>query len=471
MPLGLGLRAYWSGSIPSGEWSAWSPDPATEVIAIDGPYTSVIIDGTPDSAPAVLASLLQADVTVRIAEKPFTAGGRDFDRGALVIRREGNIEGLTDVLNEVAQTHGAELTPVTTARSEDGPDLGGSHVPVLVEPRVGVLTGMPISPTDYGSIWHILDQEVDLRFSSIDIGRFGRTDLSRYTVLVFPNIWGGTETYRHLLGPGGVERLQDWIRSGGTAVGVAGGARMLADEETGLTRARFRAQTLDTWPSPVWSLDARTAEDAGRPAATGMRLVAGDDEQAKPSVDRDSPYDVAPIIGPGAEPFTAGHDQGTPLGGEPVAMAAWVEATLPPGRKAPAEEDLARADARLRRFMPQGVLLRAALHDESWLTHGLDEDITVWFGSDDSIIADPSVTVAARFPEIDRMHLGGLLWPEAAARLSGTAYATREAVGRGQVILFAESPTFRRWMKESERMFLNAVLMGPGLGTRWSRPW
>ena len=55
--------------------------------------------------------------------------------------------------------------------------------------------------------------------------------------------------------------------------------------------------------------------------------------------------------------------------------------------------------------------------------------------------------------------------------MSGTAYAVREAVGRGQVILFASAPTFRRWMTESERIFVNAVLMGPGLGTRWTAAW
>ena len=85
--------------------------------------------------------------------------------------------------------------------------------------------------------------------------------------------------------------------------------------------------------------------------------------------------------------------------------------------------------------------------------------------------ADAPVRVAARFPVIDEMHLGGLLWPEAAARLAQTGYATREGVGRGQVILFADNPVFRRWMKDSERMMINAILMGPGLGTRWSAPW
>jgi hypothetical protein len=81
------------------------------------------------------------------------------------------------------------------------------------------------------------------------------------------------------------------------------------------------------------------------------------------------------------------------------------------------------------------------------------------------------VRVAARFADLERLHLGGLLWPEAAARLARTAYATRESLGRGQVILFSGDPVYRGWLPDTRRLLLNAILYGPGLGTRWSRPW
>ena len=55
--------------------------------------------------------------------------------------------------------------------------------------------------------------------------------------------------------------------------------------------------------------------------------------------------------------------------------------------------------------------------------------------------------------------------------MAGTGYATRESIGRGQVILFADHPAYRRWMRDTERMLENAILYGPGLGTRWSSPW
>ena len=473
--LGHGVPAYWTGAVPGGSWQVWEPAEGAAVAGrIASAYHSVILDGDPDRSPAVLSFLLQNGVVVRIADRPFTVGGRQFQAGAMVARREGNIDSLTDVLNQAGERFLVELFPVTTSRSEAGPDLGGSHFPVLVPPRVGVLTGMPVSPSAYGSIWHLLDQDLDLRFSSLDVGRFGATDLSRYNVLVFPPVMGGTGMYRQLLGTQGVSRLKSWVEAGGTAIGIGGGARMLADVETGLTRARFRSQSLENFPPPVFSIPASAAEAAGRPTALGLRVQTSSDkdkDKDAPAAPTGSPYDVAPILGSGARPFAAGVDLGTELAGEPVAMKDWVQETLAPGKKNPDKEDLEKADRRLRLFMPQGVLLRSDLDPEFWMNFGMDRSITVWFGRNDSLIASPPVTVAARFPAIDRLHLGGLLWPEAAARMARTGYATRESLGRGQIILFADHPAYRRWMRETERMLSNAILYGPGLGTRWSSPW
>ena len=41
---------------------------------LDGTFNSVVIDGDPDHAPRMLADLLQAGVTVRVARKPFAIG-------------------------------------------------------------------------------------------------------------------------------------------------------------------------------------------------------------------------------------------------------------------------------------------------------------------------------------------------------------------------------------------------------------
>ncbi len=481
LPLALGVPAYWLDRVPGGTWEAWTAKdaapPGEPRGALPDDFTSVVICGQSDLAPRVLARLLQDGVVVRVARKEFVFGGRAFAPGALVVRREGNAADLGERLRRIQDDLGVAMWRVTTSRPEAGPDLGGVEYRVLVAPRIGVLTGSPVSPSAYGYLWHLLDHDLDVHFVGLDIARFRQTDLSRYNVLVFPPIFGGTAMYRQILGPGGLANLKEWVAGGGTAIGIGGGARLLADPKLELTMARFRADALDLYPPPVWSIAADEAVAAGQPTATGLRVAVPETEAGRnsapppPIVRHGALYDVAPILGPGAAPFAAGHAQGKPLATRPVSVDQWIRSVLPPGRAKPETTDVAAVDERLRRFMPRGVLVATDLDPEHWLNYGLNLRAPVWFGSDDTLIATPPVAVAARFADLAELHLGGLLWPEAAARIARTAYATREAVGRGQVVLFADHPANRRWLRDTERMFNNAVLLGPGMGTRWAADW
>jgi hypothetical protein len=117
------------------------------------------------------------------------------------------------------------------------------------------------------------------------------------------------------------------------------------------------------------------------------------------------------------------------------------------------------------------VFVRVDLDNESWLTAGLPNRLPVLLDTDMALIARPPVRVAGRFAGADSLHLAGLLWPEGAERVARTAFLTQESRGKGQVILFAADPAFRRSLCAEERLLLNAVLLGPGLGTEHPAPW
>ena len=61
--------------------------------------------------------------------------------------------------------------------------------------------------------------------------------------------------------------------------------------------------------------------------------------------------------------------------------------------------------------------------------------------------------------------MSGLLWPEAAQRIANSAYLTRDRIGKGQLILFSGEPNFRGATLGTNRVWLNAVVYGAGLGT------
>ena len=405
LPLAYGVDAYWTSTKPEGSWTDAWPMPPTGSLQKGTEVYAYVFGGATDNTAGALADLLQRGIAVRVADKPFTTVGREFDRGALLIKREGNPEDLAVQLGEVAERWGVTIQATPTALAEGGPDLGGRHFRPLVAPRVGVWTGSPVSSSSYGAIWHMLDLGIDLRFSGLDIGRFQRTDLRRYNVLIFPP--AGGPGYRSVLGPSGIERLKKWIEAGGTAIGLGGGAEFLADPEVGLTQTRRRRDALDRYPPVVLGVSAVDVEAGGPFRAAGIRApeankddAAGDGRGKKKAaapdeVVRKSPYDIAPILGPGARPFAAGIDLGTPAPAAPVDLETWIKPLLPEGATKPTPEDVKTADSRLRRFRPRGAFLRADLDPEAWLTWGLGDEMTTWIGTANAFVAEPPVQIAA----------------------------------------------------------------------------
>lgn len=477
LPLLRDVETYWSAAKPAGDWRN---DPVPERKGrVETPagatFFGWVLDGTTDAGAFALGDLLEAGAKVRIAEKSFRVAGRDFAQGAVLVKREENGEGIGKSLDAIARERGVEILGVATAKAERGPDLGGNYFHPLVAPRIGVLTGPSVSPGSYGAIWRLLDVDARVRFAAVDASRIRGVDLARFNVLVFPPAFGPPATYRALLGKEGIERLKAWAEAGGTLVGIGSGAEFLADKEVALTKTRVRSQALDRFPSPVFGVPAETVDRGGPMRASGIEVAPpppkpGETRPA-PAKGPADPYDVAPVIGPGAKPFVQGVDLGTPWTAPPVDLASWVKPTLAPGSEKPTPEDLARADERLRRFHASGAVVRADLDDDVWLDWGMGAELPVFVRSDDALVAEPPVAVAARFADLDRLHLGGLLWPEAAGRLARTAYATREGLGRGQAILFLDEPVFRGWTLGTRRLLLNALFLGPGMGTDWSKPW
>ena len=63
------------------------------------------------------------------------------------------------------------------------------------------------------------------------------------------------------------------------------------------------------------------------------------------------------------------------------------------------------------------------------------------------------------------VRMSGLVWPEASVRIANSAYLTQERYGKGQIILFSGEPNFRGSTLGTNRVWLNAVVYGSGLGT------
>jgi hypothetical protein len=135
-------------------------------------------------------------------------------------------------------------------------------------------------------------------------------------------------------------------------------------------------------------------------------------------------------------------------------------------------EEARKAEDLGRLFAPHGAILRVDLDPEHWLTFGMQDRVPVMVSSGACLLARfPGARTVGRFAAPPDVRVSGLLWPEARLRLARTSWLTQEQSGNGQIILFATQPNFRALFRGAERLLINALLYGPGMGTSWTPDW
>jgi hypothetical protein len=111
-----------------------------------------------------------------------------------------------------------------------------------------------------------------------------------------------------------------------------------------------------------------------------------------------------------------------------------------------------------------GAFLRATVYDDHWVTFGMNRTTDVLLNS--NLILSPLKAVDGRnlvtFSDADKLLRSGFCWPETIKQLAGKPYVLYQANGDGHVIAFTDDPNFRAMCPEVQRLFLNAVLLGPG---------
>jgi hypothetical protein len=177
------------------------------------------------------ADLLREGIGFRVLLDEVEIGGARYPAGTLFVPRLGN-EGaggrrLEEALASLAAAAGVALTGADTSYSSAGISLGSDLAPSIAPPAVGLVSGDGVSPTSFGFLWHLLDQQVRLPHTRLTLDRLGAIELAGYDVLVLPAGWG----YEDALDGEAGDALARWVRSGGVLVAVGGAYRWLAVKE------------------------------------------------------------------------------------------------------------------------------------------------------------------------------------------------------------------------------------------------
>jgi hypothetical protein len=400
--------------------NAEAPTPSEgKLLNPDATYGFLVAAGDDRAMPA-LVKMLDAGLSVRVATKPFVHQNVPYEAGTLIARRGENGPDLIAKLEPIACATGVTILGTSSNYSSSGIDLGSDLWELLRAPRVGLFWGPNVDFTSAGWLWYEIDQRLGVIHSLLDINSLDWYDLSAYNVLIIPNTWGNP---KEALGEQGVAALKKWVQAGGTLIAVNEPAYFLADSAAGFSQAREYSQVLDKLG------DYNLAFLEERAAATA-------------TVDTNAVW----------------------RGVTPTASA-------PKPAEKPSPEELAKRNEKARTFGPQGVIMRLNLNTEHWLCFGTGGRASAMIYSRNALLAKDPVQIAARIAGPDKMRLSGLLWPEARERWANTAYCTRESMGKGQLILFADEPFFRAYFHGTRRLLENAIVLGPGIGTAFPAPW
>ena len=223
LPLIFGIDAYWSSDAPA---QTGAPLAAGGVLGSrEAPgrarYGYVFEGGTYGSMRA-LAELIRKGHNAVVATEPFTVGGRQFARGAVLLRSERNGDALHADVREVAKR--IHVMGLDSARVTAGPDFGEDPFVEILRPRIAMITDEPTDERSYGAAWFTLEQRLGLPFTAIKIEQLLAADLARYDVIVMPD--GSAAAYQSALGEAGVARLRRWTEDGGTLVLIKGAAAL-----------------------------------------------------------------------------------------------------------------------------------------------------------------------------------------------------------------------------------------------------
>jgi hypothetical protein len=228
------------------------------------------------STAAVVAEALAGGLRVRVVGGGFTLGGRRFPIGTALVRHSDNPSDLTARLGSLVARHGATVVPIDSAFVEDGVSLGSGQVRALRAPRVLLAWDVPTSSLSAGWARYVLERRYGIVPTAVRVGSFGRTDLSRFDVIVLPS-----GTYSPQLTGDGLRRLKDWINAGGTLVTLAEASRWATRDGIGLldTKTEFRDGSAESDGPPKPKSDASKGsfdyDKAITPAAERPELVPG----------------------------------------------------------------------------------------------------------------------------------------------------------------------------------------------------
>jgi hypothetical protein len=210
--------------------------------AADQPLTSppfrsasfgYVIDGLDPSIYRAAGRMLANGIRFSVSDGELPMDGRTFSRGSLLVLKTNNKPDLDTQLEQLARDTHVALAALESGWS-GGASVGSEKIHFVKDPKIGLVGGPGTTSTSYGMLWYTLDVDTHVPHSTLSIEALRNLDLGHYSVLIFPD---GSD-YADRLGKRGVEKLQTWVRSGGTLIGIKDASAFFRSKDVELSKLK-----------------------------------------------------------------------------------------------------------------------------------------------------------------------------------------------------------------------------------------
>jgi hypothetical protein len=325
-----------------------------------------LINGNQAALLSTIIPLREKGIRLHIIYKPTQINGKPYSSGTLVVRTDGRSEDVHEAVRQLAEKYDLEVDAVNSGRADSGfPPLGTIEGNRVKKPTIAVMGNYPLDAYSFGWVWHTLDRVYDIPHTVINTTNIASTPMERFDVLIIPETGNSREMERYL-GEAGMERIQRWVRDGGTLVTIGSASDFAVNN--------LNLGSLESW------------------------------------------YD---------------HEE----------------------------------NEKAQRVTVPGAFVRTELDENEWIVSGYDYDLPVLINSNRLYRTPAGPPSSAQRTPVkvadDNVRIAGHMWQENIERLPGSVFLYEQRIGSGRIISFAEDVNFRGYWRGVDRLFLNAIILGP----------
>jgi hypothetical protein len=339
---------------------------------------------------------------------------------------------LGERLARLARETGAEVHATNSGWVDSGVNFGSRYVVPVRRPAIAVAWDAPVSSVSAGAARFVLEQQYGYPVTPVRTAALNSAELDRFHVLIFPE--GGD--YAQALGDSGIQRLKQWVQSGGTVVSLGSAVGFLSNPKLALLDVSQENALRDDEKRPGSERSAGSEASAGTPP--GTPATGGTGAQ------------------PAATPASAGGTGRPRAAGTSIASQTDFEKAIRAATELPDSAS--------------GAIVRARIRPDFWLTAGLRESVHIIISGRSiytPIKTDKGVN-AVYFEEAEKLVAGGHLWSENRKQMAFKPLVLAANSGRGVVVGFTADPNFRGMQDGMNLLFLNAVFRGAARAGRGS---